>query len=189
MEVILAIVLILSGLALGPIARFLEAREEEMLYKEWRRRLPKSQQGSSVGFMTGIGGGGTPPPPKPKGGAVLAVFAVLVLTLGLVTGIRYWPHLSKHQDDLFFWGWLFLTMIFGMFVQVLSINRREGRPLFTVEASQLVYPLLFSIIAFYPVYGVGTSSPHTFFSFYAAFLNGFFWETTVTNAKPPANPK
>jgi len=92
--------------------------------------------------------------------------------------------IDDHEHDLFSWAWLFLTMAFGMSVQVLATNFREGQPLMSVESSQLLYPLLFSIVVFYPIWGIGASAPRNFFSFYAAFLNGFFWQTVVAAAKP-----
>ena len=83
--------------------------------------------------------------------------------------------------------WLFLAMAGGMFVQVLTSNYRTGKGLFDVAASQLIYPLLFSIIIFYPIWAIATSGTNNFFAIYAAFMNGFFWETVVANAQLP-NP-
>jgi hypothetical protein len=122
--------------------------------------------------------------PQP-GQVVLMLFAALVLIFGAITAWRYWPTIKSNPDQLFYVTWLFITMVAGMFVQVLSSNYRGGRPLFDVSASQLVYPLLFALVVFYPVWAISASAPHNLFSFYAAFLNGFFWETVVANARLP----
>ena len=125
-----------------------------------------------------------PPQPNPKGDRVLIGFAVFVGVFAVITLVRIWPSVRISEQALYFWGWLFLTMVFGMFVQVLTTNYRSGQRLFAVEASQLLFPLLFSIVVFYPIWGIGASGPKDFFSFYAAFLNGFYWETIVSAAKP-----
>ncbi len=76
-------------------------------------------------------------------------------------------------------------MIAGMFVQGLAANYRAGRKLWDVTASQLVFPLLFALIVFYPIWALTASSSRSLFSFYAAFLNGYFWESVVTATKNP----
>lgn len=121
------------------------------------------------------------------GAAVLIAFAVLVLTFGCVTIVRYWQFIKTHGDLLFFASWLFLTMVAGMFVQTLASNYRKGKPLFSVRASQLIFPLLFSVVVFYPIWAIGSSAQQSYFAFYAAFLNGFFWETVVAAARLPAS--
>lgn len=119
---------------------------------------------------------------------MLLPFAGVVLVFGAATVWRHWDELTTSQDTLYYVGWLFIAMVAGMFVQVLSATYRAGRPLFDVTASQLTYALLFALVVFYPVWAIGASAPHTLFSFYAAFLNGFFWETVVSNARLPTPP-
>ena len=184
MDVALAVAVILLGLALGPIAQFLERREAQRLEEEWRREWAQSRKGMGA-VVTGRGVPGLPPQPEPKGPKLLFWFAMIVVIFGLITLVRFWPSVRINEKDLFFWTWLFLTMVFGMFVQVLATNYRSGQRLFAVEASQLLFPLLFSIVVFYPIWGIGASAPKEFFSFYAAFLNGYFWETVVSAARPP----
>jgi hypothetical protein len=131
-----------------------------------------------------------PPPPPPArrlspGVAVLFAFAVIIIVFGGFSLFYYWPLISSNGESLMFALWLFLAMIAGMFVQVLAANYRAGRALFDVSASQLIFPLLFALIVYYPIWALAASSPHNLFSFYAAFLNGYFWESVVSAAKAP----
>lgn len=157
-----SIALSIIGGLLGALVKFLETyRAEKGLRFKWRLSA---------------------------GQTVLVSFAGLVLIFGGATVWRYWDAVTTYQDTLYYVGWLVITMVAGMFVQVLSANYRLGRPLFDVTASQLVYPLLFALVVFYPVWAIGASAPRNLFSFYAAFLNGFFWETVVSNARLPTPP-
>jgi hypothetical protein len=134
------------------------------------------------------------PPVQPQPGisagiVVLVSFAVIILIFGAFSVFYYWPLISANGATLMFALWLFFAMVAGMFVQVLAANYRAGRPLFDVSASQLVFPLLFALIIYYPIWSLAASSPHNLFSFYAAFLNGYFWESVVSAAKSPVpNP-
>lgn len=121
----------------------------------------------------------------PAGVVVLLIFAILVVSFGLFSLFYYWPLIAANGETLMFALWLFFAMIGGMFVQVLAGNYRAGRGLFDVSASQLIFPLLFALIVFYPIWALAASSPHNLFSFYAAFLNGYFWESVVSAAKRP----
>jgi hypothetical protein len=76
-------------------------------------------------------------------------------------------------------------MAAGMFVQVLTTNYRHERPLLEVTPAQLVFPLLFSPIVFYPIWLVGGDRGPGAFPFYAAFLNGYFWQSVVSAVKAP----
>jgi hypothetical protein len=98
---------------------------------------------------------------------VLLAFAVVVVSFGAITIVRYWSYLAAHGDDAFFASWLFITMVAGMFVQVLSSNYREGRDLLDVSATQLLFPLLFAIVVFYPIWAIGAAAAKTFFAVYA----------------------
>lgn len=120
---------------------------------------------------------------KGSGKRILFGFLILVLVLGVLTFVLYWKIIISNVEALLYFSWLFLTMIAGMFVQVISSNYRNGNELFDVTASQLIFPILFSLIVFYPIWSMGASSPQNLFSFYAAFLNGFFWETVVSSTK------
>lgn len=120
------------------------------------------------------------------GQTVLLTFAVIVVTFGVFTIWRYWHVLRVYEGTLHYVAWLFIAMIAGMFVQVVSANYRRGGGLFDVTVTDLVYPLLFALVVFYPVWAIAASAPRNLFSFYAAFLNGFFWETVVASAKLPA---
>jgi hypothetical protein len=123
--------------------------------------------------------------PIPTGVVVLGGFGLLVLLFGGVTLWLYRDRLARLQGVLLLGGWLFLTMVGGMFVQVLASNRQSERPLWHVSSSQLVFPLLFSLVVFYPIWLIGEAGDKGFFAFYAAFLNGYFWESIVSNVQPP----
>jgi hypothetical protein len=120
---------------------------------------------------------------------VLLIFGMILVIFGAFSLYYYWPLISANSETLMFAFWLFLAMIAGMIVQVLAANYRAGRGLFGVSASQLIFPLLFALIVYYPIWALAASSPHNLFSFYAAFLNGYFWESVVSAAKAPTpNP-
>jgi hypothetical protein len=176
--------LTIIGLFLGPISRYLEKREANRLLAEQFQKMMEQHPEGAITFsmyrMTE-----PTPEPKPKGFLVLIIFAIIVGIFGLCTVAYFWSYLYNHLDKLIFAIWLFLTMVFGMFVQVLNEFYRAKQPLSQIEASHLLFPLLFSIVVFYAIWATVGSASHNFFSFYAAFLNGFFWETTVSQAKPP----
>jgi hypothetical protein len=121
-----------------------------------------------------------------SGSAVLVVFLIVVLAFGAISIFKYWSQIVANRDDLFFFGWLLLSMIAGMFARVLADNHKNGCDLLDVRASQLVYPLIFTVLVFYVVWAMVSTAPHNFFAIYAAFLNGYFWETVVSQAKAPA---
>ncbi len=179
---IIAGLLSVGALFLGSIARRLEKNEADRLQAERLQELMQRQ--SKGGIYSIIQSGKPPPPPKPKGFVVLAVFAVIVVLFGVCTAVYFWDYIRNNVDKAFFVAWLFLAMVFGMFVQVLNELRRAKQPLSAVKASDLLFPLLFSIVIFYAVWGTVGSASHNFFAFYAAFLNGFFWQTTVAQTKP-----
>lgn len=148
-----------------------------------------------AGFATFMFRAGTTPPPTPDhprrtisaSQLVLTTFAVIVVLFGGVTLVRYFPIISQDLDSWYFAIWLFLTMVFGMFVQVVTANYRSGKPMLEISTSQLVFPLLFSILVFYPIWAMATSGTRSFFAIHAAFLNGFFWESIVSTAKSPSS--
>lgn len=118
-------------------------------------------------------------------GWVLAVFATIAVIFAIAAAWRYWPQVIALGDTFFFAGALLLVMVAGMFVQVLSSNFNHDRPLLAITPSELLYPLLFSPIVFYPIWIVGNHQGAQVFSFYAAFLNGYFWQSVVAAAKRP----
>jgi hypothetical protein len=117
---------------------------------------------------------------------VLCAFAVIVIAYGAATAYLNWDKLVAEKESLFFGAWLFLAMVGGMFAQVLQSATKEGSDFSNISASQLLFPLLFSIMVFYPIWAVGTSASNNFFAIYAAFVNGFFWKTVVANTRIPA---
>lgn len=119
---------------------------------------------------------------SPSANWILYGFAIVVLLFGIGTVIWYWKDIRQNIDTVFFCGWLFLTMTAGMFVQVITSNYTANRSLFSVTLSQLIYPLLFSVVVYYPIWVTATASPRGLFSFYAAFLNGYFWQNVVSKA-------
>jgi hypothetical protein len=122
----------------------------------------------------------------PAGITVLLSFALIIIIFGGFSLYYYWSLIAANGETLIFALWLFFAMVAGMFVQVLAANFRAGRPLFDISASQLVFPLLFALIVYYPIWALAASSPRNLFPFYAAFLNGYFWESVVSAAKAPA---
>lgn len=118
---------------------------------------------------------------------ILCVFVVLVLLFGGVTLYQYFPVLMQNRASSLFTIWLFLTMVGGMFVQVLTTNYRLGKPMLEISGPQLLLPLLFSVFVFYPIWAMATSGTRNFFVIHAAFLNGFFWESVVSATKRPSS--
>lgn len=118
---------------------------------------------------------------------VLGVFLTILIIFSLATAWRYWPQIQGLSDRIYLAVGLLLTMLAGMLVQVTTTNYGEGRGLLDVTPSRLIYPLLFSPIVFYPIWLVGDKPGAAVFSFYAAFLNGYFWQSVVSGVKhPPA---
>jgi hypothetical protein len=116
---------------------------------------------------------------------VLAGFAVVAVLFASVVVWRYWEHVVGLGDTLFLAVGLLLMMVAGMFVQVLSSNYTEDRSLLQISTWQLLYPLLFSPIVFYPIWLIGNEQGAEAFSFYAAFLNGYFWQSVVKATRRP----
>jgi hypothetical protein len=128
-----------------------------------------------------------------SGQRVLALFGLVVFFFGVVTSWIYRQSIKDNREAVMYGGWLFLTMVFGMFAQVLVANHQNGKELFDVEAQQLLLPLLFSVVVFYSIWtltfaapqGSASSGKPTMFPFYTAFLNGYFWRNVMGAAKPP----
>jgi hypothetical protein len=117
------------------------------------------------------------------GSIMLVCYAVVLVLFGAFAVIHYWDSIKLREDLAFSIGGLFLMMVAGMFVQVITSNYRVSAPLFHVTASQLTYPLLFSPIVFYPVWALTSGGAQHAFALYAAFLDGYFWESVVSSAK------
>lgn len=128
---------------------------------------------------------------KKRGGkSILIVFAAILLIFGVVNAVFYWNQIRTKEDLALLVLGLILAMVSGMFVQVLAANYRSGNPLFAVGAAELIFPLLFSLIVFYPIWALATNGTHSLFSYYTAFLNGYFWQNVVSAARLPSrNPK
>ena len=124
--------------------------------------------------------------PTPTGTPYLLAFAAVVVVFGILSGFYYREFFRSHFVDAMFVIWLGIAMIAGMFAQVLASNYRAGHGLFDISRDRLLFPLLFSIIVFYPIWAVAASAPKGFFVIHAAFLNGYFWESIVSGAKPPS---
>jgi len=147
----------------------------------FREELAKLERGRNVpdAEITAKSSGAT---------SILVAFVILAITSGIINVIHYW-HAIRNRSDLMLWGFgLFVTMVGGMFVQVLSANYRSGKPLFAVYGSELAFPVLFSLVVFYPVWALTANGSQTMFSYYAAFLNGYFWQAIVSAARLPTGP-
>jgi hypothetical protein len=130
----------------------------------------------------------TPKPPRPPrfspGQRLLLCFAGLLIVALIPTLVHYWTAIIANSELLIFAVWLFFTMIAGMFVQVIVDNYQAGHPMFEINAPDLLVPIFFSLIVYYSIWSVAASAPRGLFSFYAAFLNGYFWRHVVSQAKP-----
>lgn len=116
---------------------------------------------------------------------VLIIFSGICVSFLCFVVWRYWPEIVKREQD-FIWSFgLYLFMALGMFVQVISYNHQKGRALLNVTATQLLFPLLFSPIVFFPILGLSSDGEIKAFTWYSAFLNGYFWETIVTSVHAP----
>jgi len=121
-----------------------------------------------------------------KNGAkiIFSIFALIIVIYFLLCAIIYWDKIVLSTDNMILCVWMFIFMIIGMFVQVISSNHHSGKSIFAIEAGDILYPLLFSVIVYYPTYLIGLSSSNKAFSLYAACINGYFWQSIVTNVKP-----
>jgi hypothetical protein len=118
-------------------------------------------------------------------GKLLLCFAGVVVCFGGSAVIHFWNQISVSGDKMYLALGLFITMVAGMFVQVITSNYKAGTSnLFAVTTAQLIYPVLFSPIVYYAIWAVASASSSAgVFSFYAAFLNGYFWQSVVTSAQ------
>jgi hypothetical protein len=116
---------------------------------------------------------------------VLKIFAGVVIIYGLLVLIVHRNALKEYEDLAMLAIGLFISMLAGMFVQVIAANHRADRPIFSVTNSQLTYPVLFSVIVFYPIWASASHSSNIAFSIYASFMNGYFWESVVASARRP----
>lgn len=174
---VISIALSLIGASLGAVSKLLAMKRTlDVSYPSRAKRRARGKGGAKVSK------------PMSTSRKVLVYFAVVVGIFAILTLRRYWLALRENEDIIYFAVWLFIAMVAGMFVQVLSSNYRSGKPLFEVKPDQLIFPLLYALVVFYPIWAIGASAPKSLFSFYAAFLNGYFWETVVSSAKLPTPP-
>ena len=117
-----------------------------------------------------------------RGRRFLLVFVILLGLLSAYTLYQFTPTISA--EKLFLFIWLFVFMLLGMIVRVITANHRIGKPLFDVAIDDIVYPVLFSVIVFYPIWVMVEKEANIPFSIYSAFLNGYFWRSIVADAKP-----
>lgn len=117
------------------------------------------------------------------GAQLLLVFGLVTLAFGVISVIKYWDDIRQYEFSIYLGVWLFLAMVAGMFVRVLATNHESGAPIFDVNASDLVYPLLFSLVVFYPIWALAADGRGGLFPIHAAFLNGYFWESVVAAAR------
>jgi hypothetical protein len=115
---------------------------------------------------------------------VLLSFAAIVFVFGVFVLVYYWDNIKQNPDDIIFFIGLFIFMVFGMFAQVIASNYYDGKPPFDITVPRLVFPLLFSVIVYYTIWALASMAPKGFYAFYAAFLNGYFWENIVSKARP-----
>ena len=117
------------------------------------------------------------------GSKFLLGFLFVILYFGFSALVHYRRQVVLSEDKFYLAVGLFFTMAAGMLVQVISSNYKRDARLLEVTPSQLVYPLLFSPIVYYGIWAVASTSSAGMFSFYAAFLNGYFWESVVSSAQ------
>lgn len=161
---LLSLLLIPAGVVVALLAIYLSRRETRAIQRK-------------------LGPEGKPPPPK-SGKVVLMIFTSIVIAYGAFVLKSNWQELAKNQDVITFGVGLFLSMVFGMFAQVIMSNYKVDQPLLAVSGSQLLYPVLISPIVFYVIWSTVASAPKGYFVVYCAFLNGYFWESTVSKVKP-----
>ncbi|WP_221392075.1 hypothetical protein [Dyadobacter sp. NIV53] len=115
---------------------------------------------------------------------IINIFAIIAFTLMAVSVYRDYDLIIKNIDTIIFGCWLMAAIILGMFVQVTNGNYKAGNSLmFDITASQLLYPLFFSIIVFYPTWLSSLKASDPIFPFYLAFLNGYYWKDILSNSK------
>lgn len=120
-----------------------------------------------------------------SGVAVLLVFLLVVFVLGAIVLVSNWKQLLEHRDMVLGAAVLLVAMIGGMFARVIARNYELGHEPFDLKASQLLYPLVFSVIVFYPIWTQSGATGPSFFAVHAAFLNGYFWESVMSAAQAP----
>ncbi len=122
--------------------------------------------------------------PRTPASILLLGFCGVLFAVGVPTLIYYWKAIISNTDNLIFGIWLFLTMVFGMFVQVMVDNHESGRAILDIRLWDFLFPLFFSLVVYYSIWSVAATAPRGLFSFYAAFLNGYFWRHVVAQARP-----
>ena len=119
---------------------------------------------ASLGHRGAFRGGGSRDTGDASGFVIIKIFAVVVLLFGAFSAYWYRAVILANQELIFYAAWLVVVMIFGMFVQVLATAYRENKS-FRIRAADLVLPLLFSIVVFYPIWAIATTAAKSFSSF------------------------
>jgi hypothetical protein len=128
----------------------------------------------------------SPLPPTPdstSGIKVLIIFATVCLLFISFVVWRYWQQIVQNEHSVIAIIGLFLTMVGGMLVRVVTSNYEHSQTLSIGNTSKLVFPILLSPIVFFPVWSLSTGGEIGFFTFHAAFLNGYFWESVVSSTR------
>ncbi len=151
-----------------------------------------------IGMFRGSGHALTMTDEKPPSGQpILILFLILATAVGGLAAWYYRQFLFDSADRVFVHAGLILMMVAGCFVRVITENKEQGKNLLDVSRDQLIYPLLFSPIIFYTIWSnvqggsASTTAPAalasvqiTYFHFYCAFVNGYFWQSIVAAVKP-----
>jgi hypothetical protein len=128
-----------GGAALAKILTFNSGRRKVIVAKysgiahqgstpaETEQIIGQLQAGSPVRFINAIPASPQPPRFSP-GQKLLLCFAGLLIAALVPTLIYYWTAIITNGELLIFAVWLFLTMIGGMFVQVIVDNYQAGHP-------------------------------------------------------------
>lgn len=187
MEIIpvVSLLLALAGALLAVMVKYLSGKslDSNSVMTSAAHPLPAHYRRSSWNMRADNHGNSSGSAVEVRAGQrVLLIFMSAVVLFGMITLVIYRRRVFANIDGVMSSFWLFIIMVAGMFVQVISENYRQGSPLFRVTISKLVYPLLFSVIVYYPVWALCATSPGPMFSIYSAFLNGYFWQTVVSSA-------
>lgn len=115
----------------------------------------------------------------------LIIFSGIVFAFIVITIILFWNKIEIQKEKALLYIGLFLTMCCGMIVRVISTNIEIGRDFFDIKISELVLPILFSIIVYYPiVLMVEDLSNKVYTLIYTSFINGYFWKTMIASLTP-----
>lgn len=111
---------------------------------------------------------------------ILMGFGILIFVVIVITIVLNWGKIIGNLNYGLNIVWLFILMVTGMFSKVFIENYDKDKRRFKqIKAAELIFPLLFSIFIFYPIWSIYSSTEISFFVFYSAYINGYFWENIV----------